>query len=987
MTYVSLAVAILLTTMYLGQWQINAWKVLYSSFFGTLLGIVCIQLWSFKIIYTLMFFLSILAINKCTLWDQFAKIFGGLSFVIAAFTAVSGMRASETFVVNLLMMNVPSLIVGISLVLPPALAAHSCVRKVRSIQKHLGYIGTMYGYAVCHPDFANMYLYEAETATTDVAPLLSTLSSLVAAVESEAMLFPALTGMPESLRVFIAAAQQILVEFENMRCIHSRIVFNSTHAHIMSVLEADVKDSLASVATALQLAAECIAIYPDNVLHKRIFQSSHWKTIADNIQRLLDPISKWFNLWCRMESHVGTEDSCETAAMQWRPSHYLSVLMTLSTRDSAPNSHSKNISANNMEEARRRKESVASNRTNRSEGEPRPAASQQEALEELHEECLRLGDLRAALSRNVKAARERYLFRTDRTPFTNEVDSSCSDNTEINNEAGASSKLISLQGLKISLNNLNHPDEAEILRNEYLNLGVRNLVPRGAYILHLTFVVSEILALEASLATISYSVNLDEGKSAAHDALDFRSAAINSMRRAYQYLWSIFSAFLNILKELIHSYICPAHLKYGVKGISFKEYVSGLFKGYLHPFKIALAGTLCALLVIVPSWWAANPYGSWAAVVVMIVRQDSSSSSYLRGYQRLEGTVVGAVFSFALIKVFSGIHDNQFEYVVILHFLIVLWVGVCAYFREVVTHGYSAAVAALTPAVLVIGNLESSNLESIAWSRVSMTFYGVMVYLLIDNAICPTRSDALVRGSTKDLICDIRSTVIGCKLAMKELFSLGSSIEGFHSPGGNVDAMSESLPISCCISPLEYDGRMDEESIVEKARIIRAESQDSSMIGSGSSDRGLPSSGDVASGSTPADLSFIMLQVFARCRHNIQDEVFVRILSLKSKLDTRRGQIALTDFEPKLWHKNFPQSAYKRLQAATERAETALEAVASSILHLCTTLAAMPMRNSSIRGSIAVENLILVGDMTSSLLEVSDLADIALGSVVDNISR
>ena len=42
-----------------------------------------------------------------------------------------------------------------------------------------------------------------------------------------------------------------------------------------------------------------------------------------------------------------------------------------------------------------------------------------------------------------------------------------------------------------------------------------------------------------------------------------------------------------------------------------------------------------------------------AAASVTIIRQETSSSSFLVGYQRLEGTVIGALVAFAMIEVKS----------------------------------------------------------------------------------------------------------------------------------------------------------------------------------------------------------------------------------------------------------------------------------------------------------------------------------------------
>lgn len=961
----------------------NSWKVLYASLFGTLLGIVCKQFWHVKLIYTIVFFLSILALNKCSLWDQFSKIFGGLSFVIAAFIVTEGVSAGEVFVSNMLMINVPSFVVGVSLMFPPALAADSCSRKVRVIQKHLGNIATMYGYAVCHADFANMYLFEAEASTAAVNHLLKNLDGLISAVEAETMLFPQLEGMPESLSAFLKASRQIMIEFENIRSSHSRIVINTTHAHIMSVLESSLQQTLAAAAVALDLAADSVASYPDNLWHKKIMSSAFWvdfeSLCCSRLAKLLETCaifsqSKRFNR--KKNDLLGRDDTLGPVDdLQIRPSNYISILIDLSTRKNLSGLVVGNSTNADDDLEMATNQSVASDNISGISGpHARLDGCRQDILEDLNAACVHIAELRKGLIQAIKHAREKYLFRTDKTPFVDTGDGSSSYKNI--NTSRASQEL-------------NPPDVDETLRSEYLALGVRNLVPRGAFMMHVIFICNEIVNLEAQLATISYSVSLEKGSSK-RERPGFRSTAVKATQMAWTYAMSCLKAMLVIMRELLYSYILPVSVS-GAKDISsFESYIYDLFVGYTQPFKIALAGTLCALLVIVPAWRSANPYGAWAAIVVMIVRQDSSSSSYLRGYQRLEGTVIGAVFSFAMIRIFSGIQDQRVIYDAILQVCLILWVGICAYFRELLTHGYSAAVAALTPIILIFGFYNNPNLESIAWSRVAMTFYAVAVYLMIDNAIFPTRSDALVRTGTSSVIGDIRATVMGCKDALKEVFSVTSFPNTVRNRATSAESSQTFSGIdrpensTCAVgSPTGSS----EGELGANVRLARASTMDSGACASTGTE---PDVNTIVEGHVTDATSYYysMLQSYTRCRHIIQDQVFPRIASLRSKLTIRSGQIDMAIYEPKLWHKAFPQSAYGRLQNATERAEHSLEAVSSSILYLCTTLAAMPVvGDGADTVSIALENLYLVGDMTKLLIDVSNIADVALENVAANINR
>ena len=131
-TYVSLAISIISATMYLGLWQNNTWKIMYSSFFGAFSGAVVSLTWPAPALFTVLFFLGIVALNKISVWDQFAKIIGGLCFVLASLSQVAQPQSlAAAFGGVMLLVNIPAVITGITLLAPiPNLAATSCVWRV-----------------------------------------------------------------------------------------------------------------------------------------------------------------------------------------------------------------------------------------------------------------------------------------------------------------------------------------------------------------------------------------------------------------------------------------------------------------------------------------------------------------------------------------------------------------------------------------------------------------------------------------------------------------------------------------------------------------------------------------------------------------------------------------------------------------------------------------------------------------------------------------
>lgn len=156
--------------------------------------------------------------------------------------------------------------------------------------------------------------------------------------------------------------------------------------------------------------------------------------------------------------------------------------------------------------------------------------------------------------------------------------------------------------------------------------------------------------------------------------------------------------------------------------------------------------------------------GLWVCLVVILIRSDNISSSFLTSYQRLEGTIIGAIYSFLIYQNLKDrFHGRQIPYNTQLY-AILPWIFVCSYYKLSLTHGYSATVASFTPFVLLMGYNYGINS---AWGRIEETILGVFLYLVVDNLILPKR-----------YIDDIQRGLISClKLNEKILFNLDKNIE------------------------------------------------------------------------------------------------------------------------------------------------------------------------------------------------------------------
>jgi hypothetical protein len=232
---------------------------------------------------------------------------------------------------------------------------------------------------------------------------------------------------------------------------------------------------------------------------------------------------------------------------------------------------------------------------------------------------------------------------------------------------------------------------------------------------------------------------------------------------------------------------------------------------YIHPTKIAIITVICSLFVVLPMFQKIFPYGLWGVVVVTLIRQDNSSSSFSRGFQRIEGTVLGCIYAYMISLLFQCETKACYTPPVVL--LVVLWLGLCAYFREGFQRGYAAIVAGFTPIIVLLGSSHGS--QAGAWARVQMTVIGVTVYLIIDNILLPSRADVALRKNIITSITHITRLLTSTSQALDGLFCLANpeGISGSALP--SLDP-SEMPPLES-ISPggfilAEYDADDEEVS-------------------------------------------------------------------------------------------------------------------------------------------------------------------------------
>ena len=313
------------------------------------------------------------------------------------------------------------------------------------------------------------------------------------------------------------------------------------------------------------------------------------------------------------------------------------------------------------------------------------------------------------------------------------------------------------------------------LFNENVWHGAHNSAPRGAYLCR----ICRIIDYTDILLTIMLNNELHDGRPEANSGF-FKMLGMTTRT----YTRQLIRSSKNFLDECLHVLASMAFL--------IREYVpttsnsidddknnkqNGVFNHlstYIHPVKVSSITTLASLLVISPKLRELFPYGLWGFVVVILIRQDSSASSFHKGYQRVEGTLLGCLFAFSLSRMLmctDNVECSSKSPGVLLPILCI-WIAICALFRQDSQHGYAALVAGFTPIVILMGPIREGTRDA-AWARVEMTFIGVFLYLLMDNLVLPNRCDNAIRNLALDCVQNVRDTSISISKSMSILVSVG----------------------------------------------------------------------------------------------------------------------------------------------------------------------------------------------------------------------
>lgn len=134
---------------------------------------------------------------------------------------------------------------------------------------------------------------------------------------------------------------------------------------------------------------------------------------------------------------------------------------------------------------------------------------------------------------------------------------------------------------------------------------------------------------------------------------------------------------------------------------------------------------LAALIVVIRPLSRRLDFAIWAPITVCFLHQKSIGGSFRRAILRLEGTVAGAVFGYAVMLAVASSRTWQLV-------LVTLWTAFIGYFRTNTYYGYASLVAVVTSVLIIYGNPNPNVLPArFALSRIVQTFIGSAIVLFV----------------------------------------------------------------------------------------------------------------------------------------------------------------------------------------------------------------------------------------------------------------
>lgn len=995
LAFVSPLISILSSTMYLGSWQESCFKVIYSTIIGAGVGIIAGKAYPNKLLQFFLLFITLSWINRIPHWDRLSMVIGSLALILGSVLpniSKQPMTSLKTFELLLGLLIIPYLITGLAILFPkPGLAIYAAkdnIHKTNSLFRKALQCALL---AFSKPNHVDLLTIECDEIIQEIrTKQLPELSALVTNISYECIIFHQVNKMPIAINHYIDSLKLILTELSGLNRILKNIAYNQTQNQFIEYLQ-DHMDQLLheidseSLFSMMDLYFDTFQPFPliinqcyhsffnlcstifkpferlcyrNNTLNKKTDSnaSPDYEPVTNNVSKEEGDIempkkrNRSMTLSQGFHQYFLTLTDFETIQTQ--------VMNRLQQLQGQFNPIGVDESNQDLEN----KESFALfNNSSKNSLKQKESDLYVRFLERSNEILL----WRTELLLKYNLARKKFIFFYDEKPQQKEIIKSKFQNNIYESSVSKKETMISQERVEqaYKLNDDFQQERAlmsteEKLYEENVRLSLSNINPRGAYFHRLSILIERVIAMQSILLLT------EESHFSISQFLWFYFISVPC-----EYFVSSFSFFVHIITIIFNVFFPNNHIFYSSNVVhsnnqngpflnlylELQTYFLAVYPDHrkqINGFKIALAVTLTSTLMFF-NWLTISliQNGYWATVVIALIRQDTTSSSFLFGYQRLEGTVIGAIYSYIILQSFQcGINSyittsssqNDSSQVIdspsicrsdfLLIPVIVIWVAICTLFRNGVQHGYSANVASFTPIILLLGTTKTD--INNAWGRIQETFIGIFVYLIVDNLIYPNRIYPAMKDSVLKSIKETKIMFTESIQAVEKLLSFEHLSIALSKRYDNI--LEDSSPLESP-SLQEFSFLFDSDQKEDKVLIgppneLKEMAQlytnptvtllvpDNTAIRLPSEEDGttLPRSPISVRSRENTILKEDLLkmkELFNYCKQHLE-MANQQLKCLESQLTKQQSYLDLVPFEPNLWHTPFPYQTYRKLHQA-----------------------------------------------------------------------
>jgi len=893
---------------------------------------------------------------------------------------------------------IPFAIAGFCLLFPRlSLASYAAQEKVTTLCQTLSSAVSALVKGFCAADYADLYTADVDHLLIELDKDLNELTMLKLFVESEALIFPSLKRYAAALSKFISILKNIVYEVSSVRDTLKSLLHNKTQAKFVDLLRPILEDLSADIEILIYILNEHIGVgsgftirifpiamvraisalfYSPSINSATGSASFSEKNIPSSPQRL-------HSTRCHEIDISGDDEKKDYEYKKYN----------LRDRKIRNMSDRRNLYQEGMHTAEERTffteertfhhgdiEKGGGGEKIKSEGTTEEGHIGTEAMyrkKELNQTIHRLKSSNAEMLTMYRRVRAQYIFPSS-LPCSEHSDGSLDSFTREDDG-----------GLGLA---------AVLAESKILSL--RNTCPRAACLNRICLLTELFSTLDTVLEDSPNPISLMS---------DYWSFFQRNYVTSRNYTTDVFMSYTANIYYIVRIFIpvffsvliCKTetatsahaiHVREVQREVKLKFYE--LVNTYAQPLKGAVTITIASFFVLIPEIASRISNGFWICLVTVIIRRDNSSSSFSMGYQRLEGTAIGAVYAYALYTGFQCTDKTcGFE---ISTPILVIWIGICAFFRDGPRHGYAALVAGFTPIVLFLGVTPAAGNHPNqygAWQRIETTFIGIAIFLIVDNLILPNRSDVSLRTGMLKRTEQTRVAVRESMAGMAALMTITLDIDG------NIYMQQVSKEIERTYlderdksgSDIHFtENHEKKEDTVMFTHLHETDKSSSDLpsnrlgLGLGLGERTCldetdESSSDIPSESVPnyklSDGSMSIFTVkFAECTARLKTSD-AAIGHLKGAIGKDYADLGLVLDEPEIWRSSFPTDAYRPLIICFSDVTKASRSVSSAVRSFCAILQAMVDKGEEEQ---VILHLHTLSFMTKHLLVVFNLIDIAL---------